>query len=132
LLRYFMDVGAHRSASMATAITAIAVASILAGNLLALLQDNVKRILAYSSISQLGYLLVAFLAAGALGVEAIAYYLAAYFVTMIGAFGVVGAVSAEHRDRGSGQLAQSAGLFWTRPWLAAVFTAMLLSLAGIP
>jgi NADH-quinone oxidoreductase subunit N len=132
LLRYFIDAGAHRSASMATAITAISVASILAGNLLALLQDNIKRILAYSSISQLGYLLVAFLAAGALGVEAIAYYLAAYFVTMIGAFGVVGVESGPHADRGSEQLAHYTGLFWTRPWLAGVFTAMLLSLAGIP
>ena len=132
LLRYFIDVGAHRSAALTAALTAIAVASILAGNLLALLQDNVKRILAYSSISQLGYLLVAFLAAGPLGTEAIAYYLAAYFVTMIGAFGVVGAVSGPGADRASEALDQYSGLFWTRPWLAGVFTAMLLSLAGIP
>jgi NADH-quinone oxidoreductase subunit N len=132
LLRYFIDVGAHRSASITAALAAIAVASILAGNLLALLQDNVKRILAYSSISQLGYLLVAFLAAGPLGTEAIAYYLAAYFVTMIGAFGVVAVLSGPGADRGSDQLAHYTGLFWTRPWLAAAFTAMLLSLAGIP
>jgi NADH-quinone oxidoreductase subunit N len=132
LLRYFIDVGAHRSASITSALAAIAVASILVGNLLALLQENVKRILAYSSISQLGYLLVGFLAAGPLGTEAIAYYLAAYFVTMIGAFGVVGTVSARGADRGSEQLEHYTGLFWTRPWLAVVFTAMLLSLAGIP
>jgi NADH-quinone oxidoreductase subunit N len=132
LLRFFIDVGAHRAAALTAALAAIAVASILAGNLLALLQDNVKRILAYSSISQLGYLLVAFLAAGTLGTEAIAYYLAAYFVTMIGAFGVVGAVSGPGEDRASEALGHYGGLFWTRPWLAGVFTAMLLSLAGIP
>ncbi|HEU5430555.1 MAG TPA: proton-conducting transporter membrane subunit, partial [Thermomicrobiales bacterium] len=85
-----------------------------------------------SSISQLGYLLVAFLAVGALGTEAIAYYLAAYFVTMIGAFGVVGAVSGPGAGRVSEALGHYSGLFWTRPWLAGVFTAMLLSLAGIP
>jgi NADH-quinone oxidoreductase subunit N len=132
LLRYFIDVGAHRSASITAGLAAIAIASILAGNLLALLQENVKRILAYSSISQLGYLLVAFLAGGPLGTEAIAYYLAAYFVTMIGAFGVVAVLSGRGADRGSDELAHYTGLFWTRPWLAAAFTAMLLSLAGIP
>jgi NADH-quinone oxidoreductase subunit N len=132
LLRYFIAVGGHRSASISAALAAIAIASILVGNLLALLQNNVKRILAYSSISQLGYMLVAFLAVGALAVEAVAYYLAAYFVAMIAAFGVVAVLSEHRADRDNDDLANYRGLFWTRPWLAAVFTAMLLSLAGIP
>ena len=65
----------------------------VAGNLLALMQNNVKRILAYSSIAHLGYLLVAFLAGGRLAVEAVTFYLVAYFITMLGAFGVVAVLS---------------------------------------
>ena len=132
LLRYFIAAGAHQSQSIALALNLIAIVTILAGNLLALGQDNIKRILAYSSIAQLGYLLVGFLAFGAMAVEAVAYYLAAYFVTMLGAFGVVTILSMDTPERDSDTLADYAGLFWRRPWLAGVFTAMLLSLAGIP
>ncbi|HVW64533.1 MAG TPA: NADH-quinone oxidoreductase subunit N [Nitrosospira sp.] len=132
LLRYFLMAGAHQSQSIAFALSLVAVMTILAGNLLALLQDNIKRILAYSSIAQLGYLLVGFLAFGAMGAEAVAYYLAAYFVTMLGAFGVVTVLSEGAPKQDSDLLADYAGLFWRRPWLAGVFTAMLLSLAGIP
>jgi NADH-quinone oxidoreductase subunit N len=101
-----------------------------AGNLLALLQLNVKRILAYSSISHLGYLLVTLLAYGALAASAAAFYLAAYFVTMLGAFGVITMLS--EKDRDADDLDEYAGLAWRRPWLAGIFTAMLFSLAGIP
>lgn len=132
LLRYFVETGAYHSQSLSLALSLIAIASILVGNLLALLQDNVKRILAYSSIAHLGYLLVGFLAAGTLAIEAVGYYLAAYFVTMLGAFGVVTLLSEAGQERDSDNLADYRGLFWRRPWLAAVFTAMLLSLAGIP
>jgi NADH-quinone oxidoreductase subunit N len=130
LLRYFtiLDVRAHHSVFLI--FTILAIASMVVGNLLALLQSNVKRLLAYSSIAHLGYLLVAFLASGTLAATAITFYLVAYFVTMIGAFGVVTVLSsadseAEHVD-------EYRGLFARRPWLSAVFTAMLLSLAGIP
>ena len=132
LLRYFIATDAHRSPSIMLALSLIAIASILVGNLLALLQDNVKRILAYSSIAHLGYLLVGFLAAGTLASEAIGYYLAAYFVTMLGAFGVVTLLSDGDRERDNDNLADYRSLFWRRPWLAAAFSAMLLSLAGIP
>lgn len=132
LLRYFIAAGAHQSQSIALALSLLAIITILAGNLLALGQDNIKRILAYSSIAQLGYLLVGFLAFGAMAVEAVAYYLAAYFVTMLGAFGVVTVLSMDTPERDCDTLADYAGLFWRRPWLAGVFTAMLLSLAGIP
>jgi len=132
LLRYFIAVGGHRSASITAALAIIAIASILAGNLLALLQDNVKRILAYSSISHLGYVLVALLAVSSIAIEAIAYYLVAYFVTMISAFGVVTVLSDGRSQRDNDALADYSGLFWRRPWLAGVFTAALLSLAGIP
>lgn len=130
LLRYAAATGAYRSPGFALALSMVAVASIVVGNLLALLQENVKRILAYSSIAQLGYLLVAFLAAGELAAEAVGYFLAAYFVTMLGAFAVVTLLSAggPERDR----LGDYRGLFWRRPALAASLSAMLLSLAGMP
>jgi NADH-quinone oxidoreductase subunit N len=130
LLRYAAATGAYRSPSFVLALSLIAIVSIMGGNLLALLQENVKRILAYSSIAQLGYLLVALLATGTLAVEAIGYFLAAYFVTMLGAFGVVTLLSAGGPERD--KLSDYHGLFWRRPWLAASLSAMLLSLAGIP
>ena len=89
LLRFFYGSGAHNLAPVFLVFTIIAIASMIAGNILALLQSNVKRILAYSSIAHLGYLLVAFQAAGDLGPTAVTFYLVAYFVTTLGAFGVV-------------------------------------------
>jgi NADH-quinone oxidoreductase subunit N len=90
----------------------------------------VKRILAYSSIAHLGYLVVAFEAGGAFGQSAAAFYLVAYFVTMLGAFGVVTVLSRPGND--VGDFEDYAGLFWRRPMLGGIFTLMLLSLASIP
>lgn len=130
LLRYFVAAQGYQSGPLLLIFSLIAIASMLIGNLLALLQDNVKRILAYSSIAHLGYLLVAFLVGGALAVEAVTFYLLAYFVTTLGAFGIVTLLSGAERD--ADVLSDYQGLFWQRPWLAGIFTAMLLSLAGIP
>ena len=130
LLRYFYQTGAKNQAPLYIIFSAIAIASMFAGNLLALFQTNVKRMLAYSSIAHLGYLLVAFQASGELGPVAVTFYLVAYFVTTLGAFGVVGILSDGAREADTVEDYQ--GLFWRRPALAAVFTAMLLSLAGIP
>lgn len=129
LLRYFGQSGA-RNNTLLLVFTIIAVASMFAGNLLALLQNNVKRILAYSSIAHLGYLIVAFEAGGNMAGSAVAFYLVAYFATMLGAFGVVTMVSTPGNDLGD--LALYRGLFWRRPAVAGAFTVMLLSLAGIP
>ena len=130
VFRFFSMSGMHDSRPVWLIFVIIAIASMVAGNLLALLQNNVKRILAYSSIAHMGYVLVAFLAGGALGIEAATFYLVAYFVTIIGAFGIVTVISGVDAD--ADNLADFRGLFWQRPFLAAVFTAMLLSLAGIP
>jgi NADH-quinone oxidoreductase subunit N len=132
LMRYFVSTGAYYSTTVSLALSLIAVASILAGNLLALLQENIKRILGYSSVAHLGYLLIAFLAAGALATEAVAYYLTAYFVTMIAAFGVVGLLARTGAPGPAETITDYRALFWRRPWAAAVFAAALLSLAGIP
>jgi len=114
------------------AMTLCAVLSMLIGNLLALLQDNIKRILGYSSIAHLGYLLVAILAAGAIGRIAVLFYLVTYALTMIVAFGVVAVLSDAEQPDDADRLPALAGLFWTRPVLAAIMTLALLSLAGIP
>lgn len=130
LIRFFMEVDGFRYPALMLIFTIVAIASMIAGNLLALMQQNVKRILAYSSISHLGYLLVAFLAGNQMGVEAVTFYLVAYFITTVGAFGTVAMLSGKARD--AELLIDYRGLLWRRPWTATVFTAMLLSLAGIP
>ncbi len=130
MLRYFTRVDIHTNNSMVLVFTVIAVASMFGGNLLALMQNHVKRVLAYSSIAHFGYLLTAFLASGSLAVTATSYYLVAYFVTILGAFGVITSLSSAGGE--PDLLASYRGLFWTRPLLGGVFAAMLLSLAGIP
>lgn len=130
LLRYFAGYGLENQTHLFAILSAIAVASMFGGNLLALFQENVKRMLAYSSIAHMGYLLVAFVASGPMRVTAVTYYLVAYFVTTIGAFAAVTAASGA--DREADLLDDYRGLVWKRPWLSAVFIAMLLSLAGIP
>jgi NADH-quinone oxidoreductase subunit N len=130
LVRYFSVVDLRGHHVLVIVFALLAIASMVVGNLLALLQSNVKRLLAYSSIAHLGYLLVAFLASGVLATTAITFYLVAYFVTSLGAFGVVTVLSTGEREAES--LDDYRGLVVRRPWLAALFTAMLLSLAGIP
>lgn len=132
LVRLFLDTQAYRFGNVMFALGAIAIASILAGNLLALLQDNVKRLLAYSSIAHLGYILVALLVGGALGAEAVTYYLAAYIVMNLGAFGVISALSQNGKGDEVEHTEQLRGLFWRHPWLAGALATALLSLAGIP
>lgn len=130
LLRFFVQVDIRAYSSLFAAITVIAVISMFAGNLLALFQNNVKRILAYSSIAHLGYLLVAFLASGALRATAVTFYLVAYFVTTLGAFGVITVLSGKERDADA--MDDYRGLAKRMPWLTGIFSAMLFSLAGIP
>lgn len=134
LLRFAQAGGLIRIPVLTEILGILAVVSMLVGNLLALRQDNVKRLLAYSSIAHMGYLLIVLVAAGSIGAqfaaEALLFYLAAYFVTTLAAFGVIAALSPA--DREAEHLEDYAGLFHIRPWPATVFTAALLSLAGIP
>lgn len=130
LLRFVSQIDFARYGSAVLVLSLIAAASMFTGNLLALLQQNIKRILAYSSIAHLGYLLVAFLASGPLAAEAVTFYIVAYFITTLGAFGIVTVLSRATGEADAMEDYQ--GLFWKRPWLSATFTVMLLSLAGIP
>jgi NADH-quinone oxidoreductase subunit N len=130
LLRYFFVTDGYQFDTVMIALAVIAIASMLIGNILALIQENVKRILAYSSIAHLGYMLVAFIAGGDRALEAVAYYLIVYSLAVLGSFGIISLISPEGRERMS--LEDFRGLFWQRPRLAIIFTILLLSLAGIP
>ncbi len=132
LLRYFVQAGGDQQPLLMDLLSALAVLSILVGNVLALRQNNVKRMLAYSSIAHFGYCLVGLIAAEQLAVEAVGVYLLTYVVTTLGAFGVVTLVSSPMQDRDADVLYDYRGLFWRRPYLTSILTAMLLSLAGIP
>ncbi|GAB2901515.1 NADH-quinone oxidoreductase subunit N [Microbulbifer echini] len=148
LLRFFNTLDLFGSEVLIDMLAIAAIASMLVGNLLALMQANIKRLLAYSSISHIGYLIVAFLIGkSTFGTEAVIYYLVAYIVTTLGGFAVVGLVAdATEENILSGKHPQEflidaknpyhrefyRGLLWRSPWLASCFAAMLLSLAGIP
>ena len=137
LLRYALDSGmlGGDGEVMGAVIAVVAVLSMVGGNVLALLQTSIKRLLAYSSIAHVGYLLVALVAAAtpagrALGVETALVYLAGYFVMTLAAFGVITVLSGADQD--ADELDSYEGLLWRRPVLAAVLIAAALSLAGIP
>jgi NADH-quinone oxidoreductase subunit N len=114
-----------------TAVVAIiAVASLAVGNLAALVQRNVKRLLAYSSISHAGFMLIAVAANNDLGAEALLYYLIPYSAASIGGFAVVAARERElGREVGLDELT---GLVWERPLLGVGMWAFMLSFLGLP
>jgi NADH-quinone oxidoreductase subunit N len=130
ILRYLAITGLQPGSTAAIAIAIIAVLSMFGGNILALMQNNVKRLLAYSSIAHLGYVLVALAALGDIAADAIMFYMTAYSFTIIGAFGLISFISRADSEITS--LDDYRGLFWRRPFTAAVLSIMLLSLAGIP
>jgi NADH-quinone oxidoreductase subunit N len=110
-------------------VATLAVASMFVGNLLALAQRNIKRLLAYSSIAQAGYILVGVAANSTLGTSSAVYYLMAYLVTNLAAFGIVTIVG---KTTGSDELSAYAGLSRRSPGLALALLVCLLSLGGIP
>lgn len=134
LLRFYLAVPAAGDAAVQWLLTAIAILSILIGNLLALMQSNIKRMLGYSSISHFGYLLTVVVASrlGQIPVEAAGVYLLMYLFTNLGSFGVVSMMSSPFHGKDADSLHHYRGLFWKRPYLTAVLTVMMLSLAGIP
>jgi NADH-quinone oxidoreductase subunit N len=121
-----------------TLVAWLSALTMIVGNLLAIPQRSVKRMLAYSSIAHAGYLLVAVASmAGAVprndAVEGLVFYLAAYGATVIGAFGVVALIERKEALAGAGDdLASWAGLSERHPALAAAMTLFMVSLAGIP
>jgi NADH-quinone oxidoreductase subunit N len=130
LIRFFFNIRGFDNKYLFIIISSISVISMFVGNLLALKQQNIKRLLAYSSIANMGYLIIILLVGTNKGIQASIFYLISYFVTTIGAFGVITLLStSEHETE---RIEDLRGLFWRRPWIAIVFTLSLLSLAGIP
>lgn len=113
------------------ALWVVAIATMLLGSIVALTQTDIKRMLAYSSIAQAGFILVGVIATNPEGVAAVMFYLAAYGFATLGAFGVISLV----RERSGGEathLAKWAGLGKRSPLLAGALTLFMLSFAGIP
>ncbi|MDP7570502.1 MAG: NADH-quinone oxidoreductase subunit NuoN, partial [Myxococcota bacterium] len=108
----------------------LAVLTMVVGNLMAVIQDNVKRLLAYSSIGHAGYILVGIVAGGVEGWSAVVFYLIAYLFMNLGAFGVV--VALANRGEDCERVDSFAGLARTRPGLAALMTLFMVALTGIP
>jgi NADH-quinone oxidoreductase subunit N len=108
----------------------IAAATMIVGTVVGVAQSSLKRMLAYSSIAHGGYLLVALLSANDVGKGAVLFYLLAYAVTNLGAFGVIAVL--ESGDRANDQVRDYAGLWDEHPVLAGVMTLFLLSLGGFP
>lgn len=104
--------------------------SMIAGNVGMLAQTDLKRLLGYSGIAQIGYILVALAGSTPLGLRYALYYLAAYAFMNLGAFAVAASLSGE-AEEGS-HLSSYRGLARRRPWLAAAMTVFLLALAGLP
>lgn len=133
MLRLFVDALGPLRADWLQVVVILAVLTMTLGNLVALTQNNVKRMLAYSSIAHTGYMLVglaAFAAGRIEGLEGLLYYGAAYSVMNLGAFAVVAAI--QRRSGVTSGLDTFAGLARREPWLAILMTLFLLSLTGIP
>ena len=111
-------------------IWALAAISMVVGSVLAIAQTDIKRMLAYSSIANAGFILTGLTAANAIGIRSAMFYLIAYSAMTLGAFGVVMLVSAKGEEQTS--LVSYAGLSRRSPLLAGLLTLFLLSLAGIP
>jgi len=110
-------------------IAVISAVTMIVGNLLALTQKNIKRLLAYSSIAQAGYMLIGVAAASDLGASGTVYYLIAYLLTNIAAFGLISIIG---KHLGSDEISAYAGLSRRSPLLAFFLLIAFLSLAGIP
>ena len=108
----------------------LAALTMILGNIVAIVQQSLKRMLAYSSIAHAGYALVALVAQSALGVSSMLYYLMAYALMSIGSFAVLTVVAKQGDERYA--FDDYAGLGTTHPWLAALMTLFMFALAGFP
>lgn len=129
LLRVMLAVFPNVEDQWTAVLAAMAVATMTLGNLLAIAQKNIKRLLAYSSIAHAGYALIGLVALSAFGAASMVFYLLAYVVTNLTAFAIVILFS---RSTGSDEIADYAGLSRRNPWLALALMVAMLSLAGMP
>ncbi len=130
LLRLLVEAFGDAPPALGTILTVLAALTLVVGNFVAVVQDNVKRMLAYSSIAHAGYLLIGFVAATPEAYSAVLFYLLAYVFMNLGAFGVI--VALAHRGQDTDRIDDFAGLASSRPGLAALMTLFMVALAGIP
>ncbi len=130
LLRVFAGALQPLAASWQPLVAALAMITMVVGNLGALAQSNVKRMLAYSSVAHAGYIFAALVAAPQVGTEAVLFYLVAYAVVNLGGFGAIASMAKAGKEPLS--LGDLAGLSDRHPALAAALTVFLISLTGIP
>jgi NADH-quinone oxidoreductase subunit N len=130
LVRVFMLTFSNYAADWQPIVYALAVLSMVGGALLAIVQSNVKRMMAYSSISHAGFILVAVEAATERGIQAVLFYLAAYTFMIAGTFAIIAVIG--RTGDGRHQLSDYKGLSHTNPALALVLTVFLLAQAGVP
>jgi len=129
-LRFFNTALVDAHADWAPAMATLAAVTIIVGNIGAIGQSSIKRMLAWSSVAQAGYMLGGVVVSSRLGLEATVFYLAAYMAMTLAAFAVV---IARERESGLGDdIAALDGIGLTRPWLAWPMTLAMLGLAGIP
>ncbi len=129
-LRLFVGVLGVEKTVWVPALAALAVLTMTVGNLMALRQVSLKRMLAYSSIAHAGYIMVGLTAANTTGVAAVLFYLFAYAFMNLGAFAVV--IALEKQGSGDVQLSEIRGLSRNHPLLAAAMAVFMFSLTGIP
>ena len=130
-VRVFMSTFDGLADQWVPALWALAVLTMFVGNIAAIRQDDIKRMLAYSSIAHAGYLLVAMVAHSDLGTSAFLFYLAAYTLMTLGAFGIV-IVMGEKGTENTSIRRDYAGIAWRHPLLAAAMALFMFSLTGIP
>ncbi len=130
LLLVFTSTFDFTHGSMNTVLAILSVASMLLGNLVAIAQSNVKRMLAYSSIAHAGYMLIGITAGGDLSLAGVLFYLISYMFTNIGAFGVASII--ENAEQQGTDLENFRGLYYRRPLLAVLMGVFMFSLIGIP
>jgi NADH-quinone oxidoreductase subunit N len=130
ILRVFGYGLVHVASEWQVLLAFVAVTSMIVGNLLAIIQVSVKRMLAYSGIAHAGYILVGVLAGGQAGVGAVLFYLFSYLFMNFGAFAVVATLS--RRDSDADTFADLDGLGFRNPSLGVLLTVFMLSLAGFP
>lgn len=135
LMRLLMTTRIAESQALYLVLTIIAIASILFGNLMAISQQSIKRLLGYSSIAHMGYLLLPLIV---LQIDSMAsqitvtIYFIGYLFASLGAFGVVSILSSPYCGDDRDDMNAYRGLYWRQPMLAIILTIMMLSLAGIP
>lgn len=136
LIKYWFSQTNYNNTTLVEIISIIAILSMLVGNIMALRQENLKRLLGYSSIAHMGYLLIVILISSPQGVDfawqVMQFYLAAYLIASLAIFMVIIICEQQNKNLAQVDYQQWRGLFWRSPLLATTVIVSILSFAGIP